>query len=335
MSFEGPRLSVLIVGCGNIAGGFDADRSMAELPLTHVGAFRRHGKFEVIACVDPDERTRRTFMERWGVVRGYAALAEAVDAGETVDVVSICSPTGLHSGNVRLGLALRPRLIFCEKPVSPTAAETANLAEICDQAGVLLAVNHTRRWDPAVIELRDALAAGVWGEVRAVVGRYMKGVLNNGSHIIDLLHFLFGPLSVLAVGPASSDYSADDPSVPALLLTAKQCPVHLVCGHASDYSLFELELITERGVVSMEEGGVVWRERRVQGSPHFRGYNSLDQGVFRPGGYSAAMLNAVENVHAAAIRNAPLSSTGETALAAQRVCEQIRARAQAGLTSGC
>ena len=46
-------LSVLIVGCGDMAGGYDEARECAEI-LTHAGAYAHHPGFAVAACVDPE-----------------------------------------------------------------------------------------------------------------------------------------------------------------------------------------------------------------------------------------------------------------------------------------
>ena len=62
---------------------------------------------------------------------------------------------------------------------------------------------------PDVLRLRDELAAGHWGEVRSVSATYNKGVLNNGGHLIDLLHLLLGPLDVVVTGPAAAGASHD------------------------------------------------------------------------------------------------------------------------------
>lgn len=320
-------LNVLIVGCGNIAGGFDAARAPDAAPFTHAGAFRRHGRYRLSACVDPDEARRSEFMRYWGVLNGHSAIDAAGESGSRFDVVSVCSPTSCHANDVRAALRLQPRVIFCEKPVTPSAATTAELVQACKEAGVSLAINHTRRWDPEVTRICSELASGVWGPVRTVVGLYNKGILNNGSHMIDLLHHLLGPVRVVATGTPVWDGLPDDPSVPAALSGLNGLPIHLACGDASDFALFEVQIVTKGGVLTMEEGGLAWRVRRTIESPHFLGYRTLDVGVRYAGDYSSAMLGAVSNIYEAVNSGAELGSTGWSALAAQEVCEQIKTKA--------
>jgi predicted dehydrogenase len=315
-------LRALIVGCGQAAGGFDAARPDSADPLTHAGAYRRDARFTLAACVEPDEARRQAFMQRWDVATGFAGLAEAGRPG-SFDVISICSPTSGHERDLRQAIALKPKLIFCEKPVTPSAAQTEALVRACRQAGVLLAVNYTRRWDPEVVKLKDDLHASRRGKLRAVAGWYNKGLLNNGSHMLDLLLLLLGPLRVLKAGAKIDDFSAEDPTVPAWLETGEGVPVQLAGGCANDFAIFELELLFSNAMLAMEDGGMAWRERAAMDSTLFAGYRGLDAGTRRAGGYAQAMRLAMDNVAEAIGRGAPLASSGETALAAQRLCEEV------------
>ncbi len=245
------------------------------------------------------------------------------------DVVSIASPTAFHADHLAAALAFKPKLIFCDKPVTPRADDTRRWVEAAEAAGVLLAVNHTRRWAPDLIALAAELRAGTHGAVRSATGWYGKGVLNNGAHMIDLLHMLLGPVDVRAAGAAVADFWPDDPTIPALL-DAGGVPVQLATGDARDYARFELEIMTEAGVVTMEDGGQAWRIRRAESSGAFAGYRALDAGERSAGRYDAAMLAAVANIHDALTNGAPLASDGTSALAAQIVCERIRS-----LSEGC
>lgn len=317
-------LDVLIVGCGSIAGGFDAERSATLPPLTHAGAFTRHGGFRLAACVDPDDARRRAFMQRWAVPVGAASIPALAAAPGRFDVISICSPTPCHAAHLEAALALAPRLVFCEKPVTPSLVDTELWVARFATAGIPLAVNHTRRWAPDVLQLGHELASGAWGDLRSVSALYNKGVLNNGGHMVDLLHTLVGPLEVTAAGAPVWDFWDDDPSIPGLLRTAAGRPVQLNIAHAADYAMFELQLLTERGVVAMEDGGQSWRLRRVVESGTFKGYHCLGAAEEIAGSYPLAMARAASNIYGAVAGHEVLASTGSSALAAQRVCETLR-----------
>ncbi len=314
----------MIVGCGNIAGGFDADRPADALPLTHAGAFSRHGGYDLAACMDPDGVRLDAFRKRWNIPTGYSHFEELSNGAGRFDVVSICSPTALHSLHLQASLALQPRLVFCEKPVTGTVAETAKWVEEFDRVGVKLVINHTRRWAPDLLRLRKQIHDGFWGEIRSVTAIYGKGVLNNGGHMMDLLISLLGPLSLMSVGQPVWDFWDDDPTIPALLQTSAGVPVTLNISDPRDFALFELQIVAERGVIMMQNGGLQWHIRKVIESPEFKGYRSLEMGELKQGEYGMAMMRAAENIYNAFACDEALASTGYGALEAQRLCEQIK-----------
>lgn len=322
------RYEVLIVGCGNIAGGFDMARAPDLLPLSHAGAYTRHGGFRLRACVDPDASRRQAFAQHWGVDTHAADLGALSAAPGTFDVISICSPTALHHEHLAQALALRPRVIFCEKPLTSDVAAAAQLVRNCHAQGVALVVNYSRRWDPAVAELARQLQDGRWGAVRSVVGHYNKGILNNGGHMVDLLLRLVGPLELVATARAEFDFWESDPTV-AALLTAVQgtVPVYLNPAHARDFAYFELEIVCELGVVRMQSGGMGWQFRDAVPSPQFAGYRSLDEARLVEGRYLETMARAIDDLHDHLHSSAAVCSTGEEAIRVQELCTQIQREA--------
>lgn len=319
------RHNVLIIGCGNIAGGFDMNRAPDLLPLSHAGAFSRHGGFLLRACVDPDNIRRQAFARRWNIEVDLADMAElTVDSG-AFDVISICSPTALHHQHLEQALALRPRVIFCEKPLASDLAASRKLVQDCNESGVALVVNYSRQWDPVLAELATQLSNGHWGCVHSIIGHYNKGILNNGSHMIDLLFRLVGPLELVTAACAKFDFSESDPTVAALFTAAKgEVPVYLNPGCAKDFAYFEIEIVCELGVIRMHSSGLGWQFRNVVPSPQFEGYHSLGAPREIKGGYLETMAGAINDIYAYLQGGASISSMGENAIEVQNLCMQIQ-----------
>ena len=317
-------LSVLIVGCGNIAGRFDMNRGSNDLPFTHAGAYSCDRRFQITACVEPNDLVRAEFMEFWSVLIGFRAIDEVLNCDRQFDVISICSPTHCHAHDLEIAIHLKPKLIFCEKPVTSSFAETERLVRECKRLNIQLAVNYTRRWDRDVTQLQTNIQNGQWGQLRSVIGCYNKGLLNNGSHLLDMLNFLLGTISIIKVGKPIHDFFEHDPTVPMWLETENGYPIHIVAGHAQDYALFEIQFIFSTGILIMEDGGMFWRSRQVVDSETFKGYRMLTDSVRNIGNYPHAMSQAIDNVYRAITRDDRLSSTGETALSTQFMCEQIK-----------
>lgn len=331
MSFK--RARVLLVGCGNIAGGFDMARPSDAWPLTHAGAYRRHGGFELSACIEPDVERRAAFAQHWNIEKHAASFNELAAKTGDFDVISICSPTAFHHQHLEEALRLSPRLIFCEKPLTNSIERSRQWVHACAAQRVQLVVNYTRQWDPAVQALLEELEADQWGAIRSIACFYNKGVVNNGGHLIDLLLRLLGPLEVVAVTGRDHDFWPDDPTVAALLCSRETgVPVSLNPSNAQDFSYFELELVCEMGVIRMRNGGMQWEVRRASSSEHFKGYKALAEVECREGEYMQAMTRAVTEIYDHLNKRHAVRSTGESALAVHALCDQILEAAKASVS---
>jgi predicted dehydrogenase len=318
---------VLIIGCGAIAGGYDADRSAEDWPLSHAGAIARDARFELAGCVDPDDEARGAFGRRWNVPLAAPSI-EALEAEPgAFDLIVIASPTRFHADHLNAALDLHARAVFCEKPLASDPEEAGAIAARCSDAGVHLAVNYTRRWAPDLAEFARQIEAGWWGEMVAATGTYTKGIVHNGSHLVDLLQMMIGPLELHGIGPARLDHWEDDPTVSAMLVADNCAPVHLIAGDARAVTQFELVLSFEKGEIAMRDGGMRIETRAVADSATFAGYRQLGPPESVPGRYPEAMARAYADLAETLDTGAPLASTADTALAAQRLCEDIRRRA--------
>lgn len=317
------KYKVLIIGCGNIAGGFDRDHLFHGFPYSHAGGYIRDGRFEIAGCVEPDEKNRAKFLKAWKIPNGFSDIKSAINANIEIDLISICSPSTCHAENIREVLSLKPKLIFCEKPLTLSSSQSLSLIDHCQGHRVKLAVNYSRRYDPFIWQLKDDIALKKWGDLRSVSGVYSKGLLNNGSHMLDLLLFLFGPLKVINSGALIFDHTPQDPSIPVWLEANGGKPIHINCSDSRDYSIFEIKLIFEKSVLEMYQGGLEWFVREPEESSVFHGYKTLSQGVRSRGGYEKCMLNAVANIHDAISIGTPLLCDGEDARHVQILCEEI------------
>ena len=307
-------LRVVIFGCGRIAGGFNQERQSDDGKFfTHAEAYYHHDGFEIAACVEPDTARREAFMAYWKIPVGYASLNEWSSAFPDHDIASICAPTAHHADILDAVLASPVRGVLAEKPVGSDPARLSQIAANYRAAAKPLLVNYSRRFDPAMVLLRDHLAAGGAGAIRNIAVFYNKGIRNNGSHAIDLVSWLLSvPLAVLSVAKVRVDYAIDDPTVDAIL-TAGDVPVHLIGSDASDYSLFEITIVAERETIEIRDSGFTVHRRTVVASPDFRGYHELGPVEETATGYGQAMLHAVGQLHNAVHHGAAPVSTGESA----------------------
>ena len=108
-----------------------------------------------------------------------------------------------------------------------------------------------------------------------------------------------------------------------LLETTNGTPVTLNVADAQYYSIFEIEFVTEFGLVRIEDGGLSWSTRKVVDSKDFPGYRKLGVTVKRAGKYREAMTQAVENIYQILTQDSHTESGGISALETNKLCDEI------------
>ena len=313
-----------VIGLGRVGQGYDYDSSGDAAVLTHASAFALHDRFDLVAGVDPDPAQRERFAAKFGA----PALGSVEELGSKapIDVVAVATPAAAHSAGVDAGLALAARAIVCEKPIAAHAGDAEAIVAACERRGAALLVNYMRRFEPSVIEIREQLAAGAIGEVRAGVGWYPGGLLENGSHMVDLIDFLLGPVEQAAV------LAADD-EAPAARLTAAGAIVHLLPAPTGGVNVFQLELIGTSGSLRYLQSGMSYA---IHGTTRPRRLAHVEVlgagGDLRPTDLPRYGLHVLDGLVRHLDQSAPLLSDGRSALRALRVCESLLPRA-AGVRS--
>ncbi len=119
---------------------------------------------------------------------------------DSLDMVSIVAPSPFHFEMAKAFL-LAGKDVLVEKPMALTSKECDELLEIQNQTKKGLMVGHIFRFHPAILELRERIQKGEFGEILYMIVRRMAlriprkdmGVmLALGIHEVDLTCFLLG-----------------------------------------------------------------------------------------------------------------------------------------------
>jgi predicted dehydrogenase len=318
-------LRAAIIGCGQIAGGYDAPGE-AERVLTHAHAYSIHSGTRLVGVADTDGERARAFADRWHANAAFDDPRRMLEELRP-DIVSICSPTESHVEWLSACLEAEPRAVWCEKPLARTMIQSAPLVSAFAASGIELAVNYLRRWDPALDALRERCHAERGTAIRGVAV-YGKGLLNNGSHAVDLLLDLLGPVKDVRALSSFVDLLPHDPTITAHLAFASGAEALLVGNDERDVTVWELDILGPGWRTRLTQAGASIEEYRVREDPIFQGYREYEPTPARRAtGLHRAMLYALENVVDAIHHGEPLRSSGVTALATLDICERISAMA--------
>jgi predicted dehydrogenase len=106
--------------------------------------------------------------ESLGIPRPYASYEELLEDPE-VEAVYIPLPNHLHAPWT-LAAAQAGKHVLVEKPLALSAAQAEEMVEACRRAGVKLMEGFMYRLHPQWVTVRDMVASGRLGELRAVRG---------------------------------------------------------------------------------------------------------------------------------------------------------------------
>ena len=185
------RYRIGVVGCGSIG-------------RAHAYGWTHSERTELVALADITPAARDEVGEEFGVPEAsrYADFREML-AKERPDVVSVCLWHGQHAPTV-IALAAsehRPKLIICEKPMATSLGEAEQMIVAAKRSKVKLAIGHQRRFLPGWNIARDLVAEGAIGKVTHLWSNVADGLLNWGTHTIDMMRFIMGdPAATSVVG---------------------------------------------------------------------------------------------------------------------------------------
>ena len=177
--------------------------------------FQQAERSELVAVMRRSGDLAADYARRHDIPRWYDDADELINDPE-VDAVYIATPPDSHRDYVvRVAQAGKP--VYVEKPMARTAPECEDMISACNAAGVGLFVAYYRRAMPRFVTVKELLDSGRIGQLRSVsirneqpatVGETDRGgwrvdpeisggghFVDLGSHILDLLDWLLGPVT--------------------------------------------------------------------------------------------------------------------------------------------
>jgi predicted dehydrogenase len=142
-----------VVGPGRIAEKVVAD-------FAHVDGAR------AVAVASRSRARADDFAGRHGLERAYGSYAQIL-ADPEVDVLYVATPHAQHAALARAALEAGKALLV-EKSFTATSAGAVEVVDLARSRGLFVMEAMWTRFQPAVVAVRELLAAGAVGEVRSV-----------------------------------------------------------------------------------------------------------------------------------------------------------------------
>jgi len=220
--------------------------SRAPLPAAALGmgwwsdvladAIKRSGEIELVACYTRSEDKRRAFAAKYGC-RAAGSYEEILE-DRSIEAIINSTPNNAHLETTRMA-ARAGKHGFLDKPIANTVADGLAIAEVCKQAGVVLALGYQRRRESHFRWIKAEIDAGRFGELvqaecnisrdrlggmdlsswRSTAAGMPGGVmLQIGIHYLDVLEMLLGAVVRVSARLGQLVLPGDNPDIANMIL---------------------------------------------------------------------------------------------------------------------
>jgi predicted dehydrogenase len=139
---------------------------------------------EVVAVASRSIDRAKAFATEFGIARAHGSYRDILDDPD-VDVLYIATPHPQHRA-VALAALRAGKAIMVEKAFTVTPGATREIAALAAERGVFAMEAMWTRFQPAVVRMRELIADGAIGEVRAVqVDLGVRNPLEPGDRFTD------------------------------------------------------------------------------------------------------------------------------------------------------
>ncbi len=259
-------MNFAIVGCGVIAH-------------THAEALRQLPEHRLYAVCDIIPEKADAFAREYDVNTVYYDAGD-VARDPAVDIVCVCVPSGAH-GEISIAMARAGKHIVCEKPMEITTERIAAVQRAVADAGVKMQCIFQRRFMPAAIAARQAIAQGRLGRVclaQAQLKYYRDqayynsagwrgtweldgggALMNQGIHGVDLILWMLGePVDTVYGRAETLSRRIEVEDTAAAVLRMKSGALCTIAGATTAYPGF-----TTTFAVHGELGSIVFNDEQI------------------------------------------------------------------------
>jgi len=190
------KINFALMGCGRIA-------------QRHAQHMANYGKLLAVCDIKKDRADN--LAGQYGA-KAFYSVDDLLVAGFPINVVSICTPNGLHAEHTIRSLTAKYN-VLCEKPMAINVKDCGEMIKAAERNNKRLFMIKQNRFNPPVEKVKQIIDEGVLGEVYSIqmscfwnrnpeyyknsdwkgtVGMDGGTLYTQFSHFIDLLYWMIG-----------------------------------------------------------------------------------------------------------------------------------------------
>ena len=318
----------LIIGFGNISQKYSSDPIMSRYyPYsTHAQVLTKHPDFDWDAVVDTSDAALKDASVSWGIKKCASSCSKIINP-ENIDVLIISTPPEDRSKYLPFFPNLKA--VILEKPISNSVIESKKIIDMCKKNKIHAQVNYLRRLDTSMQELVDGGLESKIGNIQAGTIVYGNGLINNGSHMIDLVRMLVSEISAVQVVALESSFVEgpikDDINLYCILYLENGACINMIPLRFSEYRENSFDLWGTKGRLSINQEGLLihYCPKSINRAISNESEISSDKTVTTNSQIGQALYNLYDNLSGTLKGDESLRSDVSSALTNEIIIEKI------------
>ncbi len=183
---------------------------IGKISSKHIEAIQKNKNFQLVAICDVNTKN----LLKYKNIKHYTHYTTMLQ-NKDIDIISICSPSGLHSRQAILA-SKYSKIVVTEKPMATDIKDALSMIKQFNNKKLRLFVVKQLRFNPSLVKIKDILSKNMLGKIYMVQSNIfwnrsqkyydsskwrgtlkMDGgaMLNQSSHFIDLINWFCGPIT--------------------------------------------------------------------------------------------------------------------------------------------
>lgn len=285
------KIKVLLIGLGRIASLLEKD-PFRRKPCTHTGTLLNSSVskyFDLKYIWDENPERIEEFQKQWKSKNKFKILEPQQWNKEDIDLAVIASTSDSHWENLEACISSQIPNLLVEKPMVREMKQAKKLLGLQKKFPFRLWVNHERRFHPVYAWAKKIIDSGEVGKIKTIHASVLtsaqdpgiafsgKGggpLMHDGTHAIDLIHWLLGkPESFQAKFHKSNPKYKIEEQAYVWMQFPNDANVFLEVGGYRKYFQFEMDIqTTEARFILGNDGFQFFKTKK---SKLYKGFRSL------------------------------------------------------------
>ena len=243
-----------IIGFGDIGYFLSKDKKRKKT-WSHFEAYNSIKDTKIDVIVESNQKKIDYVKKQYPKINVFKNIDELNNAKLNIDIISICTPTNTHFDILKKTLAMKPKIIICEKPICQSLNEARKIVQLFKKKKIQIVVNHQRRFETNFLLAKKIIEKKKIGKILNINANYTSKIINIGTHLIDCLRMIVKTEPKSTYSIFKKNTNKKDPSVSGILSFHKNidCFIHSL-GNKYKY-IFEIDIIGSKGRLRITNNG--------------------------------------------------------------------------------